>query len=160
MSDKFEDSLKNGNHLILNRLQGNWKGISRVWFEPGKLADESEIRGMIKPVLGGRFLLHEYETMLENSHVEGISIFGYDINQNRFQCAWIDSFHNGTSIMISENNQPISPFSVLGHYGPDPQWGWRTILDHSTKDTLIITMNNIAPGGMDEKAVEIIYKRI
>ena len=36
---------------LLESLVGRWKGNCRTWFQPGKLADESEITGEIVAVL-------------------------------------------------------------------------------------------------------------
>lgn len=160
MSQKFETSLSEGIHKNLKSLEGNWKGTTRVWFEPGKLGDESPCTGTMRSVLGGRFLLHEYQGSLEGKPIEGIAIYGYSIGDNKLQCAWVDSFHNGTAIMFSENNQPQWPFSVLGGYGQEPKWGWRTVIDRKSDDEITITMFNIEPGGKDEKAVEMEYVRV
>lgn len=55
---------------FLRALIGKWEGISRTWFEPGKLADESRITGEFVDVLEGRFVRHTYEgTIQENDAV-------------------------------------------------------------------------------------------
>lgn len=160
MSEKLKKSLENGPHKLLKSIEGNWKGITRVWFEPRKLADESECRGTIRSVLNNMFALHEYSGSLEGKPIEGIAIYGCSLADHTLQSAWIDSFHNGTNIMFSTNKNETSPFSVLASYGGEPAWGWRTKIELENPDRLIITMYNIAPGGSDEKAVEVIYDRI
>ncbi|HMT29863.1 MAG TPA: DUF1579 domain-containing protein [Bacteroidia bacterium] len=160
MSEKFEKSLLDGTHHFLKSLEGNWRGITKVWFEPGKLADESPCSGTMKSVLGGRFILHEYQGSLEGKPIEGIAIIGCSLCDDKLQTAWVDSFHNGTAIMFSQNNTNASPYSVLAHYAGEPAWGWRTVITKEHADKMIITMFNIAPGGSDEKAVETIYERV
>lgn len=160
MSTKFETSLKEGIHNQLKSLEGNWEGITRVWFEPGILADESPCKGTFKSILDGRFLLHEYKGSLEGKPVEGLALYGCSLPDGTLQSAWVDSFHNGTNIMFSTNNTMAAPFSVLGKYGEEPSWGWRTVINHENENKLIITMYNIAPGGNDEKAVETVYERV
>ena len=170
MSEKFKASLQNGQHAFLKSLEGNYKGITKVWFEPGVLGDESPCTGTLKPVLGNRFLLHEYSGSLQGNPVEGIAIYGCSLGDEKLQTAWVDSFHNGTAIMFSENNETTNGFSVLGHYGPSSlvnyegqekelRWGWRTVISRES-EKVIITMYNIAPGGMDEKAVETVYEKV
>ena len=44
---------------LLKSLVGSWEGTCRTWFELGTLADESQIKGTIRPVLDGRFFRHE-----------------------------------------------------------------------------------------------------
>ncbi len=160
MSEKFEKSLKEGMHHFLKSLEGNYKGITKVWFEPGVIGDEASCTGTLRMVLGGRFLLHEYQGSMQGNPVEGIAIYGCSLGDGKLQTAWIDSFHNGTTIMFSENSSMNPPYSVLGHYGQEPRWGWRTQITQEASGKLIITMFNIAPGGSDEKAVETVYEKI
>ena len=62
---KVESSSSKGKPIvpkkILKSLLGVWGGNCKTWFEAGKLADESEVKGTIRPVLDGRFIRHEYE---------------------------------------------------------------------------------------------------
>jgi len=161
MSQKLEQSLKDGMHQFLKSLEGKYKGITRVWFEPGENpSDESECSGTLRSVLNDMFLLHEYRGSLQGKPIEGIAIYGCSLGDNKLQTAWIDSFHNGTSIMFSENNKTDGPYSVLGHYGAEPRWGWRTEITRVAENKIIITMYNIPPGGSEEKAVETVYEKI
>ncbi|MCF0071894.1 DUF1579 domain-containing protein [Dyadobacter sp. CY261] len=160
---KFEASLETGVHHRLQSLAGTWQGITKTWFEPNVLADESEMTGRIKSILGGRFLLHEYQGSLNGKPFEGIAIYGFDIANNNFQIAWIDSFHMGTGTMLSNGTPTENGFSVLGQYSvpeyPNP-WNWRTVAELQDADTLVITAYNISPEGQEDKATETIYKRV
>lgn len=160
---KFEISLESGVHHRLQALTGSWQGTTKTWFEPGVLADESDMKGTIKPILGGAFLLHEYQGSLNGKPFEGIAIYGFDIPNNTFQSAWIDSFHMGTGLMVSNGTPTENGFSVLGQYSvpeyPAP-WNWRTTAELTDPDTLIITAYNISPEGEEDKATETIYKRV
>ena len=160
MSVKFEASLKDGMHHFLKSLEGNYEGVTKVWFEPDKLADESRCTGSLRSILGGRFLLHEYQGTLEGKPIEGLAIIGCSLGDNKLQTAWIDSFHNGTAIMFSQNNTTAAPYSVLAHYAGEPAWGWRTEITKENDDKICITMFNIPPGGTESKAVETIYTRV
>ncbi len=164
---KFETSLKEGAHANLAAMTGNWKGTTKTWFEPNKLADESPMEGNLKTILGGRFLLHEYHGSLEGKAFEGIAIIGYYHLTNSWQQAWVDSFHMGTGILMSESepqaNATDGKVNVLGSYGwegGDEKWGWRTTLEMQGNDTLIITAFNIIPGQEEAKATETIYQRV
>ena len=78
----------------------------------------------MKNVLDGRFILFEYQGTLTGKSFEGIALIGFSISDDKFQMAWIDSFHMGTGIMFSQGKNSDKLFSVLGNYGsvelPEP----------------------------------------
>ena len=47
---------------LFEKFKGEWKGTCRTWFEPSKLADESEVSGTITPLLAWQ---------ISASHVQG-----------------------------------------------------------------------------------------
>jgi hypothetical protein len=160
-----------GPHQHLARMAGEWEGSYRLWFEPDMLAAESAQRGTLRAVLGGRFLLHEYTWDFDGRSHAGIALYGYHIDERRWECAWVDSFHTGSSIMYSVSpghadvDTVAERFSVLGSYGdgqtpPGPRWGWRTAIEQPDDDSLVIVMTNIAPDGREGRAVEVNYARV
>ncbi len=160
---KFSESVETGRHSRLLQLTGKWEGSVKTWFEPGVLADTSAVKGEIRSILGGRFVMHEYKYELEGKNYEAIAIIGFSIPEQKYQIAYLDTFHSGTNIMFSEGDETSDGFSVIGNYGDTDyaeRWGWKTEVILKDKDNLIISAYNITPGGEEAKAVEIEYKRI
>lgn len=161
----FEASLQDGMHHRIAQMVGEWEGVTQVWFDPSQPpASETAQCGSIRPVLGGRFLLHEYRTSFGDDAHEGIAIYGAHLDADAFESAWVDSFHTGTNVMFSTGKASQAPrFSVQGSYGggqQGPSWGWRTEIDQPDADTLVITMFNIEPQAEATKAVETRYRRV
>jgi hypothetical protein len=160
---KLEISKESGPHLRLSNLAGSWDGSTRTWFEKDILADESPMRGKIAMLMDGRFLSYEYQGTINGKPFEGKMLWAYDLNAQKCQMNWIDTFHMGTGMMHSEGNETGNGFSVLGSYaveGITVFWGWRTELEIINSDQFLIRAFNISPEGEEAKATETIYHRI
>ena len=165
MSQKFEQSITSGAHLQLSKMVGEWEGTTKTWFDPAKLEDESPISGTMRSILDGRFIMHEYRSSFGDKPITGMAIYGYNLDLQKFQCAWIDSFHNGSAIMFSQGNKGEASFNVLGGYAYvtpeiEQHWGWRTHIEMLSDSEIMITAFNISPEGQESKATETIYRKV
>ncbi len=150
-----------GAHERLNRMAGSWRGVTRTWFEPGKLADESPTEGYIHPYLNGRFLLYEYQGTLQGEKMQGTMLIGCNLQTGQFEVTWVDNLHMGTGMMFSVGEGAAEGFSVLGSYPAEagPPWGWRTVFEQPAPDELIIRAYNIPPESDEALAIETVYRR-
>ncbi|HTY00242.1 MAG TPA: DUF1579 family protein [Bacteroidota bacterium] len=56
---------------MFEKIAGKWAGTCRTWFEPGKLADESEVTGWITGILDDRFVRHTNEGAMQGKTRQG-----------------------------------------------------------------------------------------
>lgn len=165
MSEKFKHSKDKGIHLQLARLEGEWEGTAKVWFEPGDPVDESPVRGNMRLILDGRFIMHGYKGSFGGKPLEGLAIYGCNLETGKIQASWIDSFHTGSAMIFSEGKKGDDKLAMLGSYAyvtpeTEQRWGWRTEIDIVQDDEIKITAYNISPGGEEARATETWYTRV
>jgi len=146
---------------VLGRLHGSWQAIYQLRGDPAFESDSTSVASVL-PVLGGRFVRIDYTWSERDKLQEGSLLIGFEPTPGRATVAWIDSWHNGRKMMLSEGVLTADGgIDVRGtyHAGPGlPDWGWRTRLEVAA-DTWAMTMLNVSPDGYETVAVRAEYGR-
>jgi hypothetical protein len=102
--DKTEPKVAKVNPFkeVAKSLVGSWEGTCRTWFTPGKLEDESKVKGEIQLILNGRIARHTYDGTMMGKPRHGEETIVYSSMAKRFQVSWLDGFHMKDGILFSE----------------------------------------------------------
>jgi hypothetical protein len=143
-------------------LIGKWHGTSQTWFEPNKLADESDVDGEFTAGLMPCFITHTYSGTMQGKPRQGQEQLAFNAVTERYQIVWMDTFHMNYAIQFSQGEGTERGFRVLGTYdvGKDsPAWGWQTEYELVDPNRLDITAYNVTPDGQSAKAIALKYVR-
>jgi hypothetical protein len=143
-------------HEALSNMVGRWSGPTQTWLDPSSAPDESRTEVTVESLLGGRWIRIDYQGSVQGKPHAGQMIVGYHKDAKEFEISWVDSFHTGTSVMLSTGApRPDGAVSALGSYGAGGErWGWRTVLRQPKPGELVIEAYNVSPAGQEDRAVE------
>jgi hypothetical protein len=157
-------SLESGGHALLKQLVGRWEGRARLWLEPGVLHCEDTVRGEMSSIHGGRWVRHTYETPIDGVDESGTALLGCSLDRGTWQVAWVDSWHTGTDVMVSEgpcldgDTKIVVATTYTGEPG-GPEWGWRSEFEPH-EEGLYVRHYNSTPAGEEALAVEFAYRGV
>jgi hypothetical protein len=146
--------------IKLAELTGRWQGNNRLWLDPSEPAQESAATAVCQQVAQGKFFELHYTWAEGGLPQDGALLLGQ--SQEKLTAAWVDSWHMQDKMMqCSGKAQTDGAVSVLGYYAapPDPDWGWRIVLQLDSADQFRLIMYNISPDGEEILAVEAVFSR-
>lgn len=87
-------------HLALQRSEGTWDVVVKVYGAPGKPPMASKGSEVNKLVPGGLWLTSEFKSDFMGMPFEGRGIFGYDTVKHQHVGTWIDSMVTGLALPV------------------------------------------------------------
>lgn len=140
---------------------GEWRGTSTLQDPERGIAERSDSRLSVVPVLGGRFVRLDYTWAYRGEPQEGSVLVGCEPDGGVASAHWIDTWHMGRKAMACAGEFRDGVLVVRGTYRVPghPDWGWRTDVDTRAADSLAITMYNVSPDGEEYLAVTAQYAR-
>ncbi|HVO76522.1 MAG TPA: DUF1579 domain-containing protein [Candidatus Bathyarchaeia archaeon] len=112
----------NENHAFLKNFAGKWNVTSTAWMQPGAQPSVSQGTCAADLVLGGRYCLMKFQSVMFGQPFEGIEIIGYDNTQQKYITFWIDN--TGTAFYLTTGTREAAG-NTINDTGlwPDPMTG-------------------------------------
>ena len=109
-------------HKQLASMAGRWKATSRFQMDPSQKADEGTGSAHMKTILGGRWILNEYEGSSSMGPFSGLGLTGYDIQKKKYVSIWMDTMCTGAMISEGTADSTGKIITYTGKYD-DPMTG-------------------------------------
>lgn len=152
----------NENHEYLKNFVGEWDVTTTSWMMPG--AEPSVSTGTSKAglILGGRFLIMEFEGTMFGQPFEGLQIVGFDTLQKKFVTFWIDNSSTAFYLMSGAPGESEKVRTETGVW-PDPMTGGtikvRDVTTLVDEDEFHYEMFMTASDGTEFKSLEYRAKK-
>jgi hypothetical protein len=151
-------------HKVLERLVGSYDAKVKLFFEPGKLPEESLGTMKRKMLFGGRYLQEEFEGKMGDMPFTGMGLIGYDKFRKKYVVSWIDSMSTG--FMTSDGSYDAAKRTFTYRSDDvDPVTGMKMKgrdllrLDSDDQQTFEMYRQPVEEGAQEIKVLEIIYTR-
>ena len=89
-------------HSFIAKSVGEWDVASKMWMDPAGAPMEYKGQSSSKMVLGGRYLMEEFNSNIMGSPYEGLMLQGYDNLQKRYFSIWMDNMSTWPSISYGQ----------------------------------------------------------
>lgn len=147
-------------HAELVASSGNWSVTSRYWMDPNGEPQTSEMRSVITPELGGRFISERITGEIMGMPYEGYGIFGYDNHKQMWTSIWFDNMNTSMTYAEGEETEDgtIELFGKM--YDPmlDAQNDFKIVLWEDGPDQHNMAMFSKSDGDWI-KGMEMKYRR-
>lgn len=148
-------------HRALQRAEGTWDAVVKMYGAPGKPPLVSKGVEVNKLVPGGLWLTSEFKSEMMGTPFEGRGIFGYDTATRRHVGTWVDSMVTGLALPIGtckdDCRETTMTFKGPGMDGKPTTYKEVTV--EKGPDQRLMTMYTKAKDGTFVRNMEIEYNR-
>lgn len=150
-------------HEVLGRCTGTFTTRMKSWMEPGAPPIESEGKQTSRWILGGRYVVDDYESTFMGKAFHGMGINAYDNYKKQYISTWMDTMSTGIMILRGQYDDATRTLTLDGTFD-DPTTGTPTKVKSVGRfvdaDTHVFEMYMGMPGGEWFKNMEITYTRV
>lgn len=149
-------------HKQLASLAGAWDVKTKFSMDPSAPPEESTGVTKAKTVLGGRWVVEEFEGQMPQGPFSGMGISGYDNVKKKYVSFWMDTM--GTGAMVSEGTADTTGkvITFTGTY-EDPMTAkpktCRSVTRFVSESKHTFEMFDTGPDGKEFKCLDIVYTR-
>ncbi len=146
-------------HALLSKDVGIWDAAMKAWMGPG---DPIESKGIeTNRMLGGLWLISEYDGDFAGMKFQGHGQSGYDPLTKKYVGTWVDTFSTTPIAMVGTYDEKTGELSMIGET-VDPASGtkmpMKNISKHNADGTRMMTMYmKDASSGEWVKSMELTY---
>jgi hypothetical protein len=149
-------------HKVMDRMTGTFTAKMKSWMEPGKPPVESEGKQTSEWILGGRYVVDDYQSEFLGEPFHGMGINAYDNVKKEYVSTWVDTMSTGIMVMRGSYDEASKTMTMTGSFD-DPMTGApmkvKTVGKFLDDRTHVFEMYMETPDGGWFKNMEITYTR-
>lgn len=147
-------------HAELVASAGQWRVSSKFWMDPNGDPQTSELRSVVTPELGGRFISERISGQVMGEHYEGFGVFGYDNHKGKWTSVWFDNMNTAMTYAEGEETEDgtIEMFGEMYDPMTDKEHEFKIVLWEDGPNTHYMAMHSKHDGEW-VKGMEMEYKR-
>ena len=149
-------------HKLLEKMAGEWNMAIKYRMKCDAPVVESEGTCRRKWILGGRFLLEEFDGGNLGLPFQGLAIYGYDSFEKKYTSVWVDTLNTAITTNMGTCQNSCELITFVGRHG-DPWTGVkktsRGITHFINDDRHTLELHEPGVDGKEFKILEIVYTR-
>ncbi len=149
-------------HKWMEKTNGTWEGEVSQWMDPAAPPTKAKATNVQSTVLGGRYVVGKFNSMMMGQPFSGMSTMGYDNAKKIFVSSWIDDMGTGIVRMTGTYDETTKTLNMKG-FQTDALTGKDSDMREEMRmiddDTYIMTMFGTGMDGKEMKFMEGTFKR-